>query len=146
MFDKILLATDFSPNADAALALAIDLAQRGPRALEIVHAYRTGVIVLPPPLELLGLPPSGPTFDHLEAALESRVQQARAKGLRVEARTLVGEPTEAIGDYARETGADLIVVGARGLGLLDRVLVGSVAAKIIRHAPCPVLVVPPRAS
>lgn len=142
MFDKILLATDFSPNADAALALAIDLAQRGPRALEIVHAYRTGIIVLPPPLELLGLPPSGPTLDHLEAALESRAQQARAKGLRVVARTLVGEPTEAIGDHAREMAADLIVIGARGLGLLDRVLVGSVAAKIIRHAPCPVLVVP----
>jgi len=142
MFHKILLATDFSPNADAALALAIDLALQGPKSLEIVHAYRTGVIVLPPPLELLGLPPSGPTLDHLDAALESRAQRARERGLRVDARTLVGEPTEAIGDHARETGADLIVIGARGLGLLDRVLVGSVAAKIIRHAPCPVLVVP----
>ena len=142
MFDKILLATDFSPNADAALAVAIDLARWGPGALEIVHAYRTGVIVLPPPLELLGLPPSGPTLDHLEAALESRAQQARAHDLRVSARTLVGEPTEAIEEYAREMRADLIVTGARGLGLLDRVLVGSVAAKIIRHSPCPVLVVP----
>jgi len=142
MINKILLATDFSPNADAALTLAIELAQKGPRALDIVHAYRIGVIVLPPPLELLGLPPSGPALDHLEAALESRAQQARAAGLRVRARALVGDPKEAIGDYAREIGADLIVVGALGLGLLDRVLVGSVASKVIRHAPCPVLVVP----
>lgn len=142
MFKKILLATDFSPNADAALALAIELAQQGPRALDIVHAYRTGIIVLPPPLDLLGLSPTGPTVDNLEQALESRAQQARAKDLRVSAGTLVGDPTQVILDHAREMGADLIVIGARGLGFVDRVLVGSVAGKIVQHAPCPVLVVP----
>lgn len=142
MFKKIVLCSDFSPNADAALKVAIDLALHGPHALEIVHAYRTGLIVLPPPLDLAGLPLQGPTLDHMDEALESRVRQARAKGIKVTPHTLVGEPTEVIVNHAREVGADLIVIGARGLGALDHILVGSVAARIVRHAPCPVLVVP----
>lgn len=142
MFKRILLATDFSENADAALAVAIDLALHGPRALEIVHAYRAGVIVLPPPLDLIGLPAAGPTLDDLQQGLEQRVQTARAKGLHVTSHALVGDPSAEIVAHAREQKADLIVLGGRGLGLVAHALLGSVAAKVVRHAPCPVLVVP----
>ncbi|HEX2658102.1 MAG TPA: universal stress protein [Polyangia bacterium] len=142
MFKRILLATDFSENADAALAVAIDLALHGPRTLEIVHAYRAGVIVLPPPLDLIGLPTGGPTLDDLQRGLEQRVQQARDKGLHVTSRELVGDPSAEIVSHAREHKADLIVLGGRGLGLVAHALLGSVAAKVVRHAPCPVLVVP----
>ena len=56
-------------------------------------------------------------------------------------RTLNGETAEAIAD-ACEQGVDLLVVGSRGYGTIDRVLLGSTSTALIRKAPCPVLVVP----
>jgi nucleotide-binding universal stress UspA family protein len=56
---------------------------------------------------------------------------------------LDGEPAPAVQAWARETGADLIVA-ARHHGLVERMLIGSFAAQVTQHAPCPVLLVPPR--
>jgi nucleotide-binding universal stress UspA family protein len=52
-----------------------------------------------------------------------------------------GDPAEVIVDAAKEAGADLIVVGTRGLGTAERVLLGSVSTKVLHDAPCDVLVV-----
>jgi universal stress protein A len=142
MFKTILVASDFSTHADLALTRAIELARQGDGSLEIVHAYRPDTFVLPPPLDLIALPSETPTLQHIAAALEVRVQRARANGVSVTAQTLIGPPHEVVVDHARRTNTDLIVVGSRGLGAVAHTLLGSVAEKVVRHAPCPVLVVP----
>ena len=142
MFDKILVASDFSTDADAALALAIDLARERHATLDIVHAYPPDTYVLPPPLDLVGLAPGPSSLTHVEEALELRAGHARKVGLTVTTQTLMGPPHEVLVDHATATGADVIVVGSRGLGAMAHALLGSVAEKVVRHAPCPVLVVP----
>lgn len=142
MFDKILVASDFSTDADAALALAIDLARERRATLDIVHAYPPDTYVLPPPLDLVGLPPGQSSLTHVDQALELRAGHARKAGLTVTTQTLMGTPHQVLVDHARETDADAIVIGSRGLGAIAHALLGSVAEKVVRHAPCPVLVVP----
>jgi nucleotide-binding universal stress UspA family protein len=53
-------------------------------------------------------------------------------------------PAEAIGTYAKDVHADIIVVGTHGRGGMSRLLMGSVAEHVVRNAPCPVLVLRPR--
>jgi nucleotide-binding universal stress UspA family protein len=60
--------------------------------------------------------------------------------------TLVGAPALSILAEAEKRGSDLVVVGARGLGAVKRLLLGSVSESVLRHAACPVLVVRPRAA
>lgn len=66
---------------------------------------------------------------------------ARALGVPTETRVLVGDPGDALCRLAAEEGADLLVVGSHGSGLLKRALLGSVSHHVLHHAPCPVLVV-----
>jgi nucleotide-binding universal stress UspA family protein len=60
---------------------------------------------------------------------------------RIDKRIEVGKPEQTICDVAREVGADVIVVGSHGRTGLGRLLIGSVSEHVVRHAPCPVLVV-----
>jgi nucleotide-binding universal stress UspA family protein len=59
----------------------------------------------------------------------------------VHTEVLEGAPAEAILDVAKTRKSDLIVMGSRGLGLLQGALLGSQSQKVVRHAPCPVLIV-----
>ena len=64
-----------------------------------------------------------------------------ATGSAIQAHVRLGRPDEEIVSLADEIGAGLIVVGSRGLGDIRRALMGSVSDSVVRHAPCPVLVV-----
>lgn len=64
-------------------------------------------------------------------------------GVTVDRRVEVGDPASAICDVAADSGADVIVVGSHGRGLIKRIVLGSVSEHVVRHAPCPVLVVRP---
>jgi nucleotide-binding universal stress UspA family protein len=138
----ILVANDFSPDADRALDTAIVMAKRAGQAIEIAHVHASGSYLLPPPLELLTLPTSERVLAHIEAALSERADHVRQAGVEVETQMLVGVAHEAIVGRAEEIGAELIVIGSRGAGALAHVLDASVAERVVRHAPCPVLVVP----
>lgn len=77
-----------------------------------------------------------------EALVERERQRARAEGVAVSTAVLTGrDPAHEIVKYAEKEGADLIVVGSRGLTGIKRVLLGSVAEKVVHLAHCPVLVV-----
>ena len=77
-----------------------------------------------------------------EDILRRAVDQARAGGLRdVGSALLDGDPAEAILAHAAAQGADMIVLGSRGLGALRGALQGSVSQKVMHHAPCTVVVV-----
>jgi nucleotide-binding universal stress UspA family protein len=136
----ILCAIDFSPGSLEALARARRLARaeaRPLRLLHVVHAPRFSFAAapLPTPREL--------TRSLAEIASERLRAYARAEGdgIAAEAHVLEGEPWRRIVELAADARADLIVLGAHGEGaLLDRVL-GSVAERVVRHAPTSVLVV-----
>ena len=68
-------------------------------------------------------------------------EKAAAEGLSVKDTVTPLFPSEAIANAAKETGADLVVMGTRGLSGLKHILLGSVAERTIRIAPCPVLTV-----
>ncbi len=76
-----------------------------------------------------------------EDALENATSTLRLSGIRAERLLLHGRPASAIVDEAKAMAADLIVVGSRGLGRFQRLLLGSVSSEIVDHAKCPVLVV-----
>lgn len=145
MMKTIVVATDFSADSDGALNAAIEMAVRDVSHLEIVHVAQPGTYVLPPPFDLVSFPVGDKEMTYVSDALELRAQRARNAHVSVATQLRTGSAHDQVVQAARELGAALIVIGSHGAGALASVLVGSVAARIIRHAPCPVLVIPPRA-
>ncbi len=80
----------------------------------------------------------------LEGALDRAAEQLEGQGIRVRRFLRVGVPHDEIADLADEEGVDLIVMTTHGRKGITHLLLGSVAEKVIRTAPCPVLVVRPR--
>jgi nucleotide-binding universal stress UspA family protein len=135
---RVLLATDGSKDAQAALAFLQVL------PLPPASTVRVTIVVTLPSFALDI--PSAKEFDRsvLEAA-RGVLEEARTRlggcGLTIEADVAVGDPKSEIVRIAEEWGADLLVLGARGLSRFKRFLLGSVSLSVARHAPCPVLVV-----
>jgi nucleotide-binding universal stress UspA family protein len=143
VFHRILYATDFSSASRPALTQAISLARENRAALRVVHAL--------PPL-VLGdgsafVPPGTyETIDrrarqHAQKQLTALVARARKAGARATSLLLVGTPQEQVPRAARRMRADLIVIGTHGRTGMSKVLLGSVAERLVRLAPCPVLTV-----
>lgn len=140
-FRKILVPVDFSEHSARALDHAIDLARSFRAELHLMHCYQINVggvspygIVLPESLER----------DVREAAVTQLAgwrEKVAAEGIAVRDYVTPEVPSEAIRARAEEIGADLIVMGTRGLTGLSHVLLGSVAERTLRTAPCPVLTV-----
>jgi nucleotide-binding universal stress UspA family protein len=136
---RILCAIDFSPAARSALDLAARLAQEGGATLEVVHVVERHRL-----LEAIGDQPDAGHLvtelgDRAEHQLEGWRAETAARLAAVEAIVLGGRAWEEIAGEAGRWGADLVVVGRSEPG---RQLLGSVAERIVRHAPCSVLVVP----
>jgi universal stress protein A len=134
----ILYPTDFSANAEAALALASALAKEGHGRLVVLHVER-------PPLATLGgiagVPPLALEYDRQGAWEELQRILPSQSGFTVEHCLEYGEPASTILKTAEEVGADLIVMGTHGRTGLRRLLMGSVAEQVVRKASCPVLTV-----
>lgn len=138
----ILAAVDFSPRSEDALRYAVALAEKFGAKVHLLHVfeessvYQTEVVTAPPevpPLDTL----LGPIREEL-AALAAKHRLDRFGG-RIDA--IPGSPVEGILDYARQHRVDLIALGTHGRGWLAHALLGSVAEKIVRLAPCAVLTV-----
>ncbi len=141
MFNKIIWATDGSPNSDHALGLAKSLAAQNKSSL--VALYSIEVLAGPGGR---GAFPEDPDTDERQAKVKQQVADLANEGVTAEARVVRGgvkSAAHAIADVAKEDGADLIVVGARGHTALAGLLLGSVTQRLLHIAPCPVLVVPP---
>ena len=140
---RILFATDGSQEAELAALKAVDLAQSTDSELHVVHV---GVV----PLFLLSDPGTlgydGKLYDEIEEEsgelLRKLSWQVKAAGGTVAGTHLrMGEVDLEIVALAKELGADLIVMGCRGHRGIRRAIEGSISDAVIRHAPCPVLVV-----
>ena len=143
-FRTILVPTDFSDDAEAALDLALALAADSGAAIHLVHAYEIPIAAIPP--YGIEIPPTLLTDVRDAAArrLEKSAEKVRSRGVRCDGHLVHGAPVDGIVDAAARLGADLVVMGTRGLTGLKHVLLGSVAERTIRSAPCPVLTVKPK--
>jgi nucleotide-binding universal stress UspA family protein len=139
MYKSILCAVDFSDPSRAAFDRAVALAREFGARLTIVH-----VLQLPP------APPDVPVdpqwfrsvMDRVEGVLLSWKEEAIHRGLdQVEVAMLEGAAWDMIVKRAGEGGADLVLMGTHGRSGIKKVLLGSVAERVVRHAPCDVLVV-----
>ena len=141
-FRTLLVAIDFSEHATAALEVAIGLV-RGVEGgkLHLLHAYEVPLGAIPPygvaiPESLLAQ-----VRDAAARRLEKAVHKVEGVGVACETHLVHGAAAEAIAETAQALGADLVVMGTRGLTGVKHVLLGSVAERTVRQAPCPVLTV-----
>jgi nucleotide-binding universal stress UspA family protein len=143
-FRKILVATDFSPDAERALAIAVDMARAFTGTVTLLHvcqmpayAFFNGGMYAPTP-ELV--------HDIVEdakgslAAAAARMKE-RLHGVTLQTAWLEGEPAGTIVRFAEEQHVDLVVMGTHGRRGFRRWVMGSVAEHVVRTAPCPVLTV-----
>jgi nucleotide-binding universal stress UspA family protein len=140
---RILVAVDFSEHSRRALDDAIALAKKFGAELHLLHCYQVY------PVEAVGYPyyvAVPESYDRAiqegaRAQLSSWLEKVSAQGVRAEQHLEVDHPSHGIVALAEKLSADLIVVGTYGLTGLKHALLGSVAERVIRHAPCPVLTV-----
>lgn len=121
---EVLFPTDFSPASEPAGRVAREMAVQCGARLHVVHAV--------PPVTDPGL-----AAEHLSAAAA-----VLREGLRYEVVLLSGRAASAITQYARDKAIDLIVIGTHGRTGVSRAVLGSVAERVVRTAPCLVLTVP----
>ena len=133
---RILAPIDFSACSDEALAFAAGLAAATGAALTVLHVYEPPGDVAPP-----GLIGGGWDEAPARALLDEKVAEARRTVERTHGRFFTGEPSRAILSSLASEPADLIVMGTHGRTGLAHLFVGSVAEKVMRRAPCPVVTV-----
>ncbi len=157
MYEKILVALDPGPGADAVFAQAVALARSMPAALMLVHSLsgeeQGRALAVPPAIGALDWATGtaadmelwqqewaryqGPSLDRLRHL----ASQASLAGLEVEFRQLIDHPGKAICKTAQSWGADLIVMGRCDRTDLTEAALGSVASYVMHRAPCSVLLV-----
>ncbi len=142
-FERILAPTDFSSHSEEALRYACALAERFGAELHVLHVLSEIVPTGPEPLLMPVMPPPFYEEDESRAkkTLETVLNPSWGKPRSVKTAVRWGASVEAIVDYAAEQRADLIVIATHGRTGLSHVLLGSVAERIVREAPCPVLTI-----
>jgi len=139
----VVVGTDGSSASKRAAGVAAAIAHKNGAALHVITVVR-------PPEGWWGIVGSPPTPGAMAAALadaqrdiiDATTEAIDTTGLTISTAEEVGEPAEVLIDYCERENADLLVVGKRGAGLIERLVLGSVADRVVHGASCPVLVVP----
>ncbi len=137
---KILLATDFSPESQNALKCAISLTKRYESKLFLAHAVHPGSSLTT--AEAWPAMPQ-PTRRNAEDSMVQLEQTEDVHSLIHEVLIREGETWEVLSRLVSDQHIDLIVMGTHGRGGFDKLMLGSTAEKVVRHATCPVLTVGP---
>jgi nucleotide-binding universal stress UspA family protein len=145
--NKILVPSDFSEQANNAFDLALDLSRKSGAALHLLH-------VVEPVTSTVGMTMPGTYMDNsmdqvfmmqLMTRSKERVQQfledPKYQDLPVTVETAVDRLSSKVDEYVKAHGIDLIVMGTKGAGGLEEILIGSNAEKVVRHSTCPVITV-----
>ena len=143
---RILVATDGSDSANRAVELAGKLAAQFKAELRIVHVIHVDTL----PIDQIGdyaLREHASLADVLTTFAEEKLADAKRRvealgATNIQLASPFGDVALSVIDSARESKADMIVVGRRGRGQLSGLLLGSVSQKVVSVAPCPVVVVP----
>ena len=144
MFERIVVGTDGSETAGEAVRTAIELAKLSNAKLEVVSAFE------PIPQSRLKDESEGISGDvshtvnpreDVQIVLGNAAAEAKKAKVKVDTHAREGDPADAILDVAEENGADLVLVGNKGMTGARRFLLGSVPNKISHHSPCDVWIV-----
>ena len=141
-YQRILVATDGSKYSIAAASEAIGIAKRCRASLYVVSVVPTesaspfDIVHSEMQHEMI----AKKEFRDGEKNVNDLLVVAKQEGVRVEGLVVEGRPYEAIVEYAREKGVDLIVMGSHGRTGLERLLMGSVTERVVGHADCSVLI------
>ena len=144
MFKTIVVGTDGSDTAREAVRQATELAQKLGGNIQLVSAYepvpegrlREERQEVPEDLQWMVNP-----REDVTTTLEEVGEELQQQGIEVQTHAREGDPADAILDVAEEKGADLIVVGNKGMTGAKRFLLGSVPNKVSHHAPCSVMII-----
>lgn len=140
MYDRILVPTDGSAGVERAIEQAVALAEVHGATIHAVFVVNTASFAsLPMETSWEGV--SDMLREDGEAALERVREIAAGRDVPVETALIEGTPSKEVVRYAEEEGCDLIVMGTHGRGGIDRLLLGSVAERVVRGSPVPVLTV-----
>ena len=140
---RILVPVDFSDCSRASLDVAVDLAARFGSEIEALHVWETPIYVTPD--LMLWAPAQGKRSladfarTHAGQAMEKLLESVEKNGVKVHGRVETGGISDVILHAAED--ADLVVIGTHGRTGLAHVLLGSVAERVVRQSPCPVLTV-----
>lgn len=142
---KILVPVDYSPSSKLALEWALVLAESMDASIHVLHTWEVPHY-LRPDLTVWSGEISETLADHTRAEAEKGMRAFLA-GMKVEGRpnvttqVLPGTPYATIVEIAKERAFDMIAMGTHGRSGVAHLLLGSVAEKVVRHAPCPVLTI-----
>jgi len=139
----VVVGIDGSERSLRAAAAAADVARCHGAKLIIVTVVRPpegwwGIVGSPPPADALASSMSKAQRGILDVALD----ELDLEEIEWEATEEIGEPAAALADVCRDREADVLVVGRRGAGIVERIVMGSVADRLAHYSPCPVLIVP----
>ncbi|MBN2705004.1 MAG: universal stress protein [Deltaproteobacteria bacterium] len=136
LFKKVMALTDGSRNSRSALRYAVEICRKFEASLHILSVVED----LPTYVNIeVGSEFFGQVQDSVQAEVDSCADYCKTAGIPCRGEVRHGVPYEEIVNYAGEINADLIVMATHGHTGLSHILLGSVAEKVIRHAPCPVL-------
>jgi nucleotide-binding universal stress UspA family protein len=141
MFKRIVVAYDGSDHAIKALNTAIELAKAFNSKLDVVEVVDTAALLgmgfAPIPSDVIAQ-----IYNKAQNDVEQAKKKAQDAGVKdVTSQVLEGDPATSIIEYASKNGADLIVIGSRGLSTFKRLILGSVSSKVVQESRVPVLVV-----
>lgn len=138
--NKILVPTDFSEHSARAVRYGAELAAKFGAELHLLHCVEQTPILYGEG----GAWISPETIVELQAAADQQLQDVPvdpSEGVTVVRKCVDGHPFVEVIRYAKAEETDLIVIGTHGRGAIAHLLLGSVAEKVVRKAPCPVLTV-----
>ena len=143
MFKKILYPVDFSDYAEEILEYAVAMATQFGGELHLIHVISNLSYFTPSEAFL-----TQENMADIERNIEAEVEKdygKLTKNLKMPVKKVIkiGITFVEIIDYARKEGIDLIVMGTHGRGAIEHILIGSVAERVVRKAPCPVLTIRP---
>jgi nucleotide-binding universal stress UspA family protein len=142
MFARILVPTDFSQPSDAALDYARERAAKFGASLHFLHVIDMPAAVMSPEVGIVDSPElRARLFEDASDRLQLRITPNDRTRHAATTEIIWGTSAQGIVNYATDRGMDLIVMGTHGRGGVAHLLLGSVAERVVRHAPCPVMTV-----
>ena len=140
---RIVVGVDGSEQSIRAARVAAGMARSSGSKLHVVTVVRPpegwwGVVGSPPPADAL----SASMERAQRSVLDATMAAVDMEGIDVTVTEEIGDPAVALSAYCEQVGAGLLVVGRRGAGMVERLVLGSVADRLAHHAPCALMVVP----
>jgi nucleotide-binding universal stress UspA family protein len=139
----IVVGVDGSSQSRHAAALGATLARAAGAKVHLITVVRPpegwwGIVGSPPTPTAL----SKTLTDAQREILDAVVSQVDLEGVEFETIEEIGDPARVLIDYCESISADMLIVGKRGAGFIERLVLGSVANRLAHDAPCPLLLVP----